>query len=493
MKIDLHISILLLTFAIEIVGGRVPMKGGFSTSPFSIRKVELIKKVDNMPKKLTQSDFIARAISVHGYKYDYSKTVYVYSTQKVTITCPIHGDFQITPDRHIGRKQGCPKCKGRNKTTKEFIQEAQKVHGNKYDYSKTVYRGSGKKVIITCPIHGDFEMSPLVHVNRKCGCKYCSGKAKVTQEMFINRAIQKYGNKYDYSLVEYKGRYELVTIKCNTCGTIFSQNPRNHICGLQGGCPTCRYKHTAKSETTPFEDFIRKAKETHGNLYEYHKNKYSGMKYKTLITCPKHGDFWQLAISHINGCGCPICGNESAKEKLTFNKEVFLQKVRAIHGDRYDYSLVDYVDYCTKVKIICPKHGIFEQTPSNHWKGRGCPHCKKSAGENKIRAFLKNQKVDFLEQFRFTNENIFCENKYIFVDFYLPQNNVVIEFNGMQHYKPIETWGGEKAFEKQQIRDDAVATYCHKHKIKLIVIAYNEESKIKEILTKKLKLKKKRK
>ena len=149
-----------------------------------------------MRKKLTTEEFIKKAREVHGDKYDYSKVEYNGSFAKVTIICPIHGEFEQTPCSHL-RGGGCAKCNWENTrlTTEEFIRKAIEVHGNKYDYSKLEYKDAFKKVTIICPIHGEFEQVPSSHLIG-FGCAKCSGLAKLTTEEFIKKAREVHGDKY---------------------------------------------------------------------------------------------------------------------------------------------------------------------------------------------------------------------------------------------------------------------------------------------------------
>ena len=158
----------------------------------------------------------------------------------------------------------------------------------------------------------------------------------------------------------------------------------------------------------------------------------------------------------------------------------FIEKAKKVHSDRYDYSLVDYSGFNKKVKIICHIHGEFEQTPQNHLKGQNCPICKESKGEYKIRELLDNNQIKFIPQYKFDN----CKNILpLPFDFYLPDYNICIEYNGIQHYKPIEHFGGKERFILQQKCDKIKFDYCEINKINLIIIKYNESvSKIEKVL-----------
>ena len=149
----------------------------------------------------------------------------------------------------------------------------------------------------------------------------------------------------------------------------------------------------------------------------------------------------------------------------------FSDKAKIIHNNKYDYSLINYVNSKTKIKIICPKHGIFEQTPLKHLNNQGCPICKESKGEKEIKKYLLNNKIKFEIQKSFKN----CKYKSLLkFDFYLPEHNICIEYDGKQHFEIIDYWGGKVEYDLIKIRDNIKTDYCNKNNIKLIRIKYNE-------------------
>ena len=185
---------------------------------------------------------------------------------------------------------------------------------------------------------------------------------------FILKAEDVHNNKYDYSKVNYINSKTKVCIVCPEHGE-FWMTPNNHL--RKHGCPKCGkicYIEKRKKNT---EEFIKKARQVHGNKYDYSKVEYKNSKTKVCIICPEHGEFWQKAGSHINGCGCPKC----AKNYIQ-TKEEFIKKAKKVHGDKYDYSKVEYVNNHTKVCITCPIHGEFSMYPENHINSKqGCPKC----------------------------------------------------------------------------------------------------------------------
>ena len=296
----------------------------------------------------------------------------------------------------------------RKKTTQQFIAEARAVHGDKYDYSKAGYKNSYSKVLITCPEHGESWQQPRNHL-RGYGCPTCAREASKkattkTTEEFITEAKEIHGDKYDYSKVEYKNSYSKVLITCPKHGE-FWQNPSDHTSGR--GCPSCTREAPAKRLVKTTEQFIAKAKEIHGDKYDYSKVEYVTTKTNVLITCPKHGEFWQKPRNHLGGGGCTRC---SGNHKPT--TEEFIAKARAVHGDKYDYSKVEYVTTKTKVLITCPEHGEFWQQPRYHLEGSGCFSCARHSSATKLAKTTK----EFITKARKVHGNKYDYSKVEYVN-----------------------------------------------------------------------------
>lgn len=189
-------------------------------------------------KQLTTEKVVSDFKTIHGDTYDYSKVVYTKSSEKVIIGCKLHGDFMQTPNKHKNGR-GCRLCNGGSQLTNaEFIVRAAAVHNYKYLYYKTMYTSMRDTVIITCPQHGDFEILAEMHTNKARGCKKCSGRYRMTEEEFTAEAAKVHGNRYDYSLVDYKTSETHVNIQCEVHG-IFEQTPYKHLTGQ--GCPACNH------------------------------------------------------------------------------------------------------------------------------------------------------------------------------------------------------------------------------------------------------------
>ena len=254
---------------------------------------------------------------------------------------------------------------------KIFIEKARKIHGDKYDYKLINYINNRLKIKIICPIHGIFEQTPKDHLNG-CGCPLCFSErrkqAKTNVKDFVKRANIIHNNKYDYSKVLYKGATSPITIICPLHGE-FLQRPNNHLNGQ--GCPLCANKEKGAYRKNNTENFIKRATEKHNGKYDYSKVEYVNNHTKVCIICSEHGEFWQTPSKHLAGQGCKRC--KRPNEGMT--KEEFIKKARNVHGNKYDYSKVEYVNTVTPVTIICPEHGEFKQKPEYHLTGRGCTIC----------------------------------------------------------------------------------------------------------------------
>lgn len=395
--------------------------------------------------------FVNKSKSIHGDKYDYSLVEYKNNRIKVKIICFDHGVFEQTPDKHL-RKKGCPICGGTKKLSlDEFIERANDIHNNYYNYSFVQYKNAHTKIKIICPKHGSFEQVPYSHLNGN-GCKKCAPNIN----NFIEIAKNTHNNKYDYSLTNYKNIYTRVKIICPKHGE-FDQFPQSHI---KIGCVLCNRENI----------FIESSKSIHNNKYDYSLVNYKDKYTKVKIICPVHGEFEQEPIYHIRGNSCKKCSDDSKK----LNTEIFIKKAKDIHGEKYDYSLVNYYSTFDKVKIICPTHGIFEQKPNDHINGtkRGCPICRESVGEKTIAKILKENNIKFERQKKFEN----CKNILsLSFDFYLLDYNYCIEYDGIQHFEPIKYFGGNEKLKNTKTNDNIKTEYCIKNKIRLIRIKYDDD------------------
>ena len=293
---------------------------------------------------------------------------------------------------------------------------------------------------------------------------------------FIRKALRKHGDKYDYSKVVYVKWDINVEIICRVEGhDSFLMRPDKHCCRGQG-CSKCKFEKLSDLFRLTLEEFIDKSNEIHGvGRYDYSKVNYVNNNTEVIIICHNHEEpyeFKQIPNNHFRGQGCTKCKSEkiSIEKKLTL--EEFIEKANKIQGiGRYDYSKVKYVNTDTEVIIICPKHEEFKQKPKHHLQGKGCQLCKESRGAKKIRIFLINNNIIFEREKRFND----CRNiKPLPFDFYLPQYNLCIEFDGKQHIQNTNWYGAlseEQMKENLQgckYRDQIKNEYCKNNGIGLL-------------------------
>lgn len=432
--------------------------------------------------KYTFDEFLSKARQKHGDKYEYDESTFVNSNTLMKITCPEHGEFWQRPANHL-QGRGCHVCSGRKQhTIEEFIEKAKEIHGNQYDYSKVEYTNNRTPVIILCPKHGEFKCRPTDHIIKKCGCPKCKAqkqteRSKYTQEEFIKMSNEIHHNKYDYSEVEYTNTKTPVKIICPIHGE-FYQKPHEHLKGHE--CAKCGREKANQSSRSTTEEFIEKAVKVHGDKYDYSLVDYKSSDYKVKIICRKHGVFEQNPANHLQGAGCFFCGQEKIIQARLSTTEEFINKAKAIHGDKYDYSLVEYKDCKTPVKIMCSVHGIFDQTPQGHLSGHGCPKCN-----------YKNQYILF-DRLReeFPDLEIVSEASYLTVpwigrqrfDIYFPLYNIAVEYNGIQHYQPHEYLGGESGYQECLRRDQIKRQKCKDNNCLLIEVKYDyDEDRFREV------------
>ena len=296
------------------------------------------------------------------------------------------------------------------------------------------------------------------------------GRVSLTSEEFINKAYQVHGDRYNYSKVNYINTVTKIEIICSTHGSFF-QRPRDHLQG--NGCPKCKILKLKNNKTYTKEEIINKANKVHNFKYDYSKVNYIDMITPVVIVCPLHGEFKQCFNNHINNKHqCPKCSQLSRAKNQIKSVKIFINEANLIHNFKYDYSKVIYKKAKQKVVIICPLHGEFKQSPALHLQGQGCPYCNESKGEKEISKYLESRDINYIKQKTFDN----CKYKRkLKFDFYLPDYNACIEYNGKQHYKEISYYGGMDNFNIQVKRDNIKKDFCSLNKINLLEIRYDED------------------
>jgi hypothetical protein len=360
-----------------------------------------------------------------------------------------------------------------------FIEKFKAINGDKYEYL-----GYEKGLVkFLCKKHNEINYDTPSHLLSGRGCKVC-GKEKrgqynalmneLARKTFIEKAKKIHGDKYDYSKVNYIKNDIKVTIGCHIHGD-FEITPNAHLNGQ--GCKKCGIERVHNAQRKSKEEFVEEAKKIHGDKYDYSKVEYKNTNDKVCIICPKHGEFWQSPLKHLYGRGCRKCGREFAAQLQSLTTETFIEKAKKIHGNKYDYSKVEYNGYEKKVKIICPIHGEFEQTPDSHLQGSGCRQCSSrlSKNEDEIYNFIGDLigKENVLKSVRDILRN------HSEIDIFIPSKNIGIEYNGCRWHS--EQFGKGKYYHLNKTEE------CFKKGIRLIQIFEDEYIDKKELILDKIK------
>ncbi len=291
------------------------------------------------------------------------------------------------------------------------------------------------------------------------------------QEHYIDKFRNIFGDRYDYTNTKIIKSNQKVEIGCKSHGSFFV-TPNNHL-NKKSGCPKC--KNVDKN-------FIESCNVVHDYRYDYTLVEYVNNRSEIKIKCPAHGIFIQTAMHHKSGSICPECNIE----KMRYSIPKLIEEGNQIFDNKYDYKYLeeDYVGSGTNVRIICPLHGVFKQNIHSHFKRKyGCLKCKPVS-----KAVLEIEKLLDENEIIFEREKTFegCKNiSLLYFDLYLPKYNICIEYNGRQHYEAVSYFGGEEQLIKQQINDNIKIDFC-KDKMELIIISYIDDVnlKIKELCKK---------
>lgn len=303
---------------------------------------------------------------------------------------------------------------GRPRQTLEwFIEKATAVHNGLYTYPNAVYEGTKRKIEIYCPEHGgSFFQTAQEHL-RGSRCTVCYGRSGYD---FVEKARAVHGDRYLYDRVEYTGSDGKVEVGCREHGYFF-QRAVNHLSG--GNCPKCN-----KYSTKDLEYYLTRAREIHGDTYDYSQATYSRTIDETTFICPTHGEFRQTWHNHVHlKHGCQKCGSGHNK----FTHEGFVGRARDVHGDTYEY-ISQYINAHTPLEIRCKHHGVFTQRPYSHLGGQGCPSCKTII--SKPHQALLDLLVDTLGDSNvIPNDRKILDN--LELDILLPEHNLAIEVDGL--------------------------------------------------------------
>lgn len=340
----------------------------------------------------------------------------------------------------------------------------------------------GTRVVFTCGRHvekGEIDMPWGKFSNSAKGCPYCAGKHKTTAD------FQKEVSESIILQSEYLGLEKLITCKCAICGHVWDTLAGN----LKGGraCPKCRYVRMAAKRRITQADFQEKIKRVNANILVI--GKYRGVHTTVKCKCSVHDVEWSAYPSNLlnRSSTCPQCAKESMREKSLLSNDEFINRLSSINSKSIPQE--PYDGFWIPIKCICSDHGLaYYITPRDLFRRR--THCEKcmdrnlSSGEYRIATYLDQIGVEYFKQ------HIFDDCAYINnlrFDFYIPEYNLAIEYDGEQHYRPVFPINGdEEAMKKNywacKMRDEIKTAYCHDNNIRLLRIPFWDKDCIELII-----------
>jgi len=449
-------------------------------------------------KKLTTEEVVKRLkIIFKNEKYNFNLVKHKGTRKEIKIFClkENHGFFERKPEV-LFKKRGCFKCL-KDFDKQKFIKKVNKIHKKKYDYSLVNYINYNTSIIVICDIkgHGNFKVTPDNHRFRKSGCPICgklksSLKQRKSQKKFLSQINKIFKNKYSFEKVVYQGAKMPVIIICKKHGE-HTITPDSLLKG--SGCFVCGLIESGLNRRKSRISFIDAAEKKHGKKYDYSQTKYIKARINIKIICNKHGEFEQLPYVHLMGSGCNDCGNEIIGKKLRNSIEKIIKILEEKRGTgNFDYSLIykTYKNNRSLLLIRCIKHSkFFYQGADDHAQSGGCEDCKyKSIGEELVMSILSKENIEYIHNWG-KHDCKLGKGKAKF-DFYLPHQNLIIEYDGEQHFKPVQYGAMSKidAIKEFKIRkkyDKLKSDWAQNTQINFLRIKYNENPK--PIIFKKLK------
>lgn len=328
---------------------------------------------------------------------------------------------------------------GKKITEKEFIERCKRFNPQ-FSYREISFtKLHGGYVYPICKKHGKFRFNAVGISTKPIKCPECDRIDRFNS--FVEKARKVHEDKYGYIENSYSTNKKPMTIVCPVHGE-FQQAPSDHLKGW--GCSKCSKKYKPTTE-----EWINRVAPLYNYRFDYSKVNYIDNKTNVVIICPEHGEFLVTPSNHIKGNGgCPKCAGEWRHKQYSYTTEEFITKAKEVHGNKYDYSKVNYYNNKTEVTIICPKHGEFNQMAGAHLQGTSCPKCN-LVNQNRVYEKLKETFTDTSILWEYSPQWLGLQR----FDIYFPEYNIAVEYDGIQHYKPIEFFGGKEKFELVQKRD----------------------------------------
>ena len=286
----------------------------------------------------------------------------------------------------------------------------------------------------------------------------------MTNEEYRRRVYEVHGDEYDLSELEFKSWDDDVTIICKIHGR--KQINARALLYKKHGCNECRGRHISEAKRMKTDEFVERAKKIHGDNFTFEHTDLNDRdeKGRIIVTCKVHGDIRMLPDSILSGHGCRLCADEENSRRYAKPLEKFIEEAIVVHGDDYIYDRCHetYKNSSTPVFIGCKKHGYFPQTPNKHLSGQGCPFCSESRLEREIRLLLTGNNI----KFDYDKSKSWLKGQRL--DFYLPEYNIGIECQGIQHFEPREHFGEKGGYERIIKMDELKREKCKQNGTKLL-------------------------
>ena len=429
-----------------------------------------------MGKKKTHSEYVAELAKINP---DIEVLgIYCGANIKIPHRCKRDGCVWDATPGHILHGTGCPLCGGTlKKTHKQYVEELFEINSNIEVIGE--YIDAKTKLLHYCIIHDEyFDASPTNMLQGKTGCCICANEKRRTA-----MAISK--EEYEQKLHEISPHIDIIcnyinmktktSYYCNKHKIAFETTPDNTLRG--SGCSECGKEkfHASRARTT--KEYISLVKDINPDIEVL--GEYVSNDTPILHRCRKHNIEWNaIPYGILHGCGCWECRNEKISMKATKTHEEYINELSLINKDIV--VLGQYIDCYTPILHCCLIDGNeWYARPVTMLQGGGCPVCSESKGERRIRLWLEKNNIEYIYQYKYED----CKDINILpFDFYLPTYNILIEYDGEQHFRPIEYFGGQKKFELQQKHDTIKNEYCKNNGIPLLRIPYFKYDNIEEEL-----------
>ena len=405
--------------------------------------------------------------------------IYCGNRIKIPHRCKKCGNVWDASPTNILRGSGCPVCAGNLKlTNQEYIQKLQEI--NQDIEPIETYINSDTKIKHRCKIDRYIWESSPSNLLQGRGCPVCANKRKslfkpMTHEEYVKRV-----NNINPNLEvigTYIGSKIKISHKCKIDGHVWDVIPGNILRGA--GCPICAIKKFAKKKRLSDSEYKKRLKIISPHIKVI--DKYNCANNKIMHYCETHNEYFMITPANaLKGCGCSKCTFDKKRKARAWTQTQYIEELANVNPNIKVVGT--YINAATPILHRCIIDNFeWKCSPSNLLQGHGCPECssKSSRGELQICDYLKRHNIEYIQQFRFDD----CKDKNTLpFDFYLPNYNMLIEYDGRQHYESVDIFGGEEQLKLQQKHDKIKDDFCKENGISLLRIPYYKYDNIEEEL-----------